>query len=253
MKVLMVLSAIGYHWDEALIPYNAWQSRGWDITIATPGGALPLVDPNSIRVRPLLQLFGYGTSGKRAAGEPGSIAFQRSIASPVSIDSVVPEQFDAIYLVGGHGCLFDLHGNAALDAILVSMIEVRKPVAAICHAASVLADITTSDGQRLLSHYVMTGFPTMLEHFLLLVGWVDARFRPLPVWTGHILDKNVVRPAGLRLVELADLTKTVVSDHIITGVGPKAAAALAKAMIELAPTGGSKRQNGLRESPSLPA
>jgi putative intracellular protease/amidase len=239
MNIVMVLSVKGFHWDEALIPYNIWSSHGWNITVATPDGAVPLADPNSIVVRPWLQLLGYGTSKQRAISNPITAEFQQAITTPMAIAAVNPTQFDAIYLVGGHGCLFDLHDNVALSTILVTMIEARKPIAAICHATSVLAHVTGNDGHKLLSHHVMTGFPTMLEYFLLLVGWVHKKFRPLPIWTGHILGTNVRRPIGLRIIELINLTKIVISDHIITGVGPKAAASLANGLMEIA---GSKSQ-----------
>lgn len=232
MKIIMVLSAVGYHWEEAVVPFTQWHARGWQITIATPGGAVPVVDPNSVKVRPALQLLGYGTAKNRAPGLESNQAFENAIASPVSIGSLDPKSFDAVYLVGGHGCLFDLHSNAPLDVLMITMARDGAIIAAICHATSVLALLRDNDGTPVYKETVMTGFPNLLEYFLLAVGWVDKRFLPLPIWTGRILDDNTRRPLMLRVSELLNVTQTVVSGQVITGVGPKAAANVANAVLK---------------------
>ncbi|HZX49632.1 MAG TPA: type 1 glutamine amidotransferase domain-containing protein, partial [Candidatus Paceibacterota bacterium] len=61
-KVLLVVSEKGYTWDEVIYPYLEFQKKGWQVAFATPVGGTPKVDPVSIIVRPVLQMFGYGTA-----------------------------------------------------------------------------------------------------------------------------------------------------------------------------------------------
>lgn len=231
-RALIVLSAVGFHWDEAAVPFAAWRRAGWDVAVATPEGRVPNADPASVKVRPFLQHLGYGTARRRAPGSGFAAEFEAALQSPLAISDIDATDWDVVYVAGGHGCLFDLHGDAALDALLMSAMAEERRLAAICHASSVLAQLRRSDGVRALHGRRLTGFPTLLEHLVLALGWVDRSFRPLPLWTGRVLDEAADRPLALRLRELLDLRTIVRDGAIITGVGPKAAGALAARLID---------------------
>ncbi|WP_301751751.1 DJ-1/PfpI family protein [uncultured Erythrobacter sp.] len=230
MKLAMILSARGFHWDEAIIPFEILRRRGWQIVLATPNGAKPTVDPASVTVRPILQLLGYGTAAARAPGSSGSGDFVDALNGCVPIEALSPTDLDAMYLVGGHGCLFDLHEDPILDSLLLSMLEKSAIVAAICHASSILSRLRKPDGSPVLKTTAITGFPTHLEYLVLALGWVDRQFLPLPIWTGKVISANTGRSMGLRLKELIDISHVESSGHVITGVGPKAAKRVALAI-----------------------
>lgn len=233
MRVLFVVSEKGYTWEEVIEPWRALVAANIEVVMASPTGSPPSPDPNGIKVRPLLSFLGYGVSKKASPeSEPGR-RLSNVLATPISLSAAEELEFDGVYLAGGHGALFDLHNNEALQRILLKMDAAQKPIGALCHASSILAKVQ-KDGTSLIADRTITGFPTLLEHFILLVGWVHERFLPLPLWTGRELNRHSKkRSVWLKLKELLDM-KTVIRDgHILTGVGPKAAFKLGGQLVEM--------------------
>lgn len=233
MRVLFVVSEYGYTWEEIVAPWIVLTDAGAEIVIATPTGAVPKPDPESVTRRSLTSLVGYGISGSLAPDSERGRELMAELERPTALADIDAAALDAIYIAGGHGALFDLHEDARLHDLVRAFDVEDKPVAALCHASSVLGYVE-KDGAPLIQNKKVTGFPTALEHFILTVGWVNERFLPLPIWTGRVLDERSGRRGlGLRLWELLNPRTVVADGNIVTGVGPKAGGPLARKMLKL--------------------
>jgi putative intracellular protease/amidase len=230
-RVLIVVSEKGYTWEEVFEPWRVLRQAGVEIAFASPTGVVPEPDPNGVKIRPLLSLLGYGVGRKIAPGSPLGVELLGALGQCQPLSAVDAGALDAIYIAGGHGALFDLHDHPELNRIILDLDAAQKPVSALCHSSSVLGTVQ-KEGQSLIANRKVTGFPTLLEYFILAVGWVHKNFRPLPRWTGRELNaQSKRRGLGLKLLELLNMRTVVVDGHIITGVGPKAAVGLGKKLL----------------------
>jgi len=227
-KVLLVVSEKGYTWDEVIYPYLEFQKQGWDIVFATPAGGAPKVDPVSVIVRPVLQMFGYGTAKSVAPESVKGKELLSRMEHPISLDQADATDYDAIFVAGGHGALFDLNKNEALHQLLLEFDEAKKPLGLLCHASSALA-FMEKNGKPYLQGRRITGFPTAWEHGVLKTNSVHKDFLPLPLWTGKEIEKAATGRTWLdRIGEVVNPWYTIQDKNVITGVGPKTGAKLAR-------------------------
>ncbi len=230
--ILFVVSEKGYTWDEVILPYLEFRRQGREMVFATPTGARPAPDPLSIKTRPIMNLMGYGTSHAVAPDTEKGKELQARLDQPVALSGASAEDFDGIYIAGGHGSLFDLNRNTDLHGLILDFDRETKPIGTLCHASSTLAYVSRG-GESFIADKRVTGFPTLLEHFLLTFRMVHQRFLPLPIWTGRELDgKSRRRSLWLRLWEVLNPWTTVKDGHITTGVGPKVGGQVARRMFD---------------------
>lgn len=164
MKILMVLTShdelgntgkkTGFWLEEFAAPYYAFTDAGVDVTLATPRGGQPPLDPKSDE--PDFQT-------KQTRRFHGDKATQAVLASTVRLDSVSQDAFDAVFYPGGHGPLWDLANDKNSIALIEQTLQAGKPVALVCHAPGVLRDVKTAEGEPLVKGKKVTGFTNSEE------------------------------------------------------------------------------------------
>ncbi len=230
-QVLFVVSEVGYSWDEVVLPYLEFKKAGWQVSISTPNGKFPQPDALSYIPKPRwLNWFGVGTSKKVGPdSEVGNQLLELFKKSQV-LSKVRASDYQAIYIAGGHGALFDLNKNSTLHKLILEFDAQQRVIGILCHASSTLAFINSGDYLRGRN---VTGFPTLWEYFILSIGYIEKRFLPLPIWTGKELDKWATgRTLFTRLFELLDPSYIVSDGKLISGVGPESGSRLARKMIQ---------------------
>ena len=222
MKILMILTShdqlgdtgkkTGFWLEEFAAPYYVFKDAGAQITLASPKGGQPPLDPVSDAAdaqTPATERF------KQDA------AAQQALASTLLLDSVTVENFDALFYPGGHGPLWDL----AEDATSISLIEqfqgAGKPVAAVCHAPAVFRHTKASDGTPLVSGRRVTGFSNSEEDAVQLTDVVP------------FLLEDMLKQQGGLYSRGADWESFVVEDGLlITGQTPASSEAAAEALLK---------------------
>jgi putative intracellular protease/amidase len=223
MKVLIVLTShdqlgdtgnkTGFWLEELAAPYYEFQRAGVDITLASPKGGQPPLDPKSNE--PDAQT----DDTRRFEADADATA---ALASTVRLDSVDPTQFDAVFYAGGHGPLWDLAEDPASKAVIEGALAAEKPVALVCHAPGVLRHVTTASGAPLVQGKDVTGFTNTEEEG---VGLTDV----VPFLVEDMLKEN-----GGNYSKGDDWGPYVVRDGLlITGQNPASSAPAAAALVEL--------------------
>jgi putative intracellular protease/amidase len=189
--------ATGYWAEEFAMPYRALTGAGHEVVVATPHGTTPNVDMMSLRP-------------SMAGGEEGALELEAIIRSaevmrrPLQLSDVRLEDYDAVYLPGGHGPMQDLAFDADAGRLLTAALTSGKPLAIVCHApAAMLA--TRIHGESPFKGYRVTGFTNEEEEAVGLASrcqWlledelkekVGVQFSRGPIWEPYIVeDRNLV-------------------------------------------------------------
>ncbi|MFD9028060.1 type 1 glutamine amidotransferase domain-containing protein [Streptomyces parvulus] len=189
--------ATGYWAEEFAKPYKALTDAGHAVVVATPGGTTPNVDMMSLRP-------------SMAGGEQGALDLESIIRDaevmrrPLRLSDVRLEDYDAVYLPGGHGPMSDLAFDADAGRLLTAQLGSGEPLFIVCHApAAMLA--TRIHGVSPFEGYEVTGFTNEEEEAVGLAPratWlletelkdqVGVRYRRGPVWEPFMVeDRNLV-------------------------------------------------------------
>lgn len=147
MKILMVLTShdklgnsgekTGFWLEEFAAPYYVFKDAGAEITLASPFGGQPPLDPKS-------NTPDFQTDSTLRFKTDS--AAQTVLANTLKLADVSADDFDAVFYPGGHGPLWDLAEDAASIALIEAMFAAKKPVAAVCHAPAVLRHPKTLEG-----------------------------------------------------------------------------------------------------------
>ncbi|WP_248914142.1 type 1 glutamine amidotransferase domain-containing protein [Pseudomonas moorei] len=204
MKILMVLTShdqlgntgkkTGFWLEEFAAPYFAFKDAGAQLTLASPKGGQPPLDPKSDE--PDAQTEATERFRKDAAA-------QSALASTVVLSSVKADDYDAIFYPGGHGPLWDLAEDKHSIALIEAFYKAGKPVAAVCHAPGVLRHAKGADGQPLVKGKKVTGFtnseeeavqlthvvPFLVEDELKAKGGIFSRG---PDWASYVLTDGLL-------------------------------------------------------------
>ena len=195
--------------------YDVVTDAGHEVVIASiTGGRVPL-DPESLSTLMLKQ----GDTGKRYRDR----AFMDLLDDTVSVHDVVGEDFDAIYLTGGHGTMFDFPNNPDLARLIQRLDAQGKVVSAVCHGPAGFLGVRRQDGTPLLQGRQVTGFSWPEEK---LAGRADAvPFR---------LDKRLEQEGASYSKALRPMaSKVVVDGRLVTGQNPSSARGVAKEVLRL--------------------
>lgn len=164
MKVLMVLTShdklgdtghkTGFWVEEFAAPYYVFNDAGVEVTLASPKGGQPPMDPNSTT-----------PDAQTAATErlEGDSATKQKLETTCKLEDVDPSDFDAIFYPGGHGPLWDLTDNEQSIKLIEHFWSKGKPVSAVCHAPAVLLNAKTPSGDSIVSGRTVTGFSNSEE------------------------------------------------------------------------------------------
>jgi putative intracellular protease/amidase len=149
MKILMVLTShdqlgdtgkkTGFWLEEFAAPYYALKDAGAEITLASPKGGQPPLDPKSDDADAQTD----DTRRFKADAEA-----QKALASTEVLASVDAAAFDAVFYPGGHGPLWDLAEDANSISLIEAFAKADKPVGAVCHAPGVFKKVKAADGSK---------------------------------------------------------------------------------------------------------
>jgi putative intracellular protease/amidase len=222
MKILMVLTShdqlgdtghkTGFWLEEFASPYYVFRDANADITLASPNGGQPPMDPNS-------DADDAQTESTRRFKNDAEA--QAALASTVKLADVSAEDFDAVFYPGGHGPLWDLAENTDSIALIENMYSSGKPVAAVCHAPAVLRHTKAADGSPLVKGKSLTGFSNSEEEAVQLTGVVP------------FLLESELKANGANYIKADNWTTNVITDDLlITGQNPASSAQAAQALLD---------------------
>lgn len=221
MKILMVLTShdelgttgkkTGFWLEEFAAPYYAFLDAGAEITLASPKGGQPPLDPKSDEP---------DSQTDETRRFHADSAAQAALASTVRLDTVNQETFDAVFYPGGHGPLWDLANDKHSISLIEQTLQAGKPVALVCHAPGVLRDVNNADGTPLVKGRKVTGFTNSEEEG---VGLTDV----VPFLVEDVLKQN----GGLYSRGDDWQSYTVQDGLLITGQNPGSSAETAKVLL----------------------
>jgi putative intracellular protease/amidase len=198
VNILMVLTShdqlgntgkkTGLWLEELAAPYYVFRDAQATVTLASPKGGQPPVDPKSELPENQTE------SMRRFRLDPVA---QAEFANTRKLDTVSAEDFDAVFYPGGHGPMWDMPQNPTSIALIEDFIKADKPVGAVCHAPVALVNVRGKDGDYLIKGKRVTGFTdaeeeavglTSVVPFLLEDGLRDRGgiFSKGPNWAPYI-------------------------------------------------------------------
>ncbi len=222
MKILMVLTShdrlgntgkkTGFWLEELAAPYYTFLDAGAEITLASPKGGRPPLDPKSD------EEGGQTDDTRRFKDDP---AAQRALSATHTLSTVDAAAFDAVFYPGGHGPLWDLAEDPASIKLIEAFVETGKPVAAVCHAPGVLRHVR-SNGKALVADKRVTGFTNSEEAAVDLTDVVP-----------FLVQDELVRLGG-KYEKVDDWGVLAITDgRLVTGQNPASSKAAAKALLTL--------------------
>jgi len=223
MKVLMVLTShdelgstakkTGFWLEEFAAPYYVFKDAGAEITLASPKGGRPPLDPKSDEKdfqTPATERFKADSDA------------QAALSQTVKLRDISAADYDALFYPGGHGPLWDLAEDRDSIAVLETIYALGRPVSAVCHAPGVFRHARSPDGSPLVQGKSVTGFSNTEEN---AVGLTDV----VPFLVEDELQKK-----GGKYSKGADWQSYIVRDgNLITGQNPASSEAVAKAVLAL--------------------
>jgi putative intracellular protease/amidase len=223
MNILMILTShdklgatgekTGFWLEEFAAPYYAFLDGGAEVTLASPKGGQPPVDPTSEGEEHQTESTERFRSDERA---------QAHLANTVRLAEVNAEHFDAVFYPGGHGPLWDLTNNRTSIELIRDFIDAGKPVGAVCHAPAVLTEVKKSDGGYLLAGKRVTGFTNTEESAVGLSEVVP-----------FLLETRLSQRSGLFRRSDDWASHVEVDGLLVTGQNPASSAPAAKALLQL--------------------
>ncbi|MFJ9989885.1 type 1 glutamine amidotransferase domain-containing protein [Pseudomonas putida] len=221
-KILMVLTShdqlgdtgkkTGFWLEEFAAPYYVFIDAGAQITLASPKGGQPPLDPKSDE--PDAQ-----TDATRRFQQDTKA--QTALADTIPLGEIDPYDFDAVFYPGGHGPLWDLAEDKDSITLLESLYASNKPIGAVCHAPGVFKHVKAADGQPVVKGKRVTGFTNSEEE---AVGLTDV----VP-----FLVEDMLKAKGGEYSKAADWASYVVEDgNLITGQNPASSEAAAHALLK---------------------
>ncbi|MBW4837254.1 MAG: type 1 glutamine amidotransferase domain-containing protein [Staphylococcaceae bacterium] len=212
-KVLFVLTSTSQYPDgtetglwleEAGEPYDILINEGIDVDIASIKGGKVNLDPNSTSD----ELLNKYTS------------FTSHLNHTPSIEDIDVDEYEAIYLPGGHGTVFDFANNEKLANILVHFRDHDKIISSVCHGPSALVGVKTSNGKYLVDGIRLTAFTDSEEKAMGLEDKVP------------FLTQSKLEEQGAHFVTSDDFTSHLEEDRkFITGQNPQSSEVIGKALV----------------------
>ncbi|MFZ2388320.1 MAG: type 1 glutamine amidotransferase domain-containing protein, partial [Polaromonas sp.] len=201
----------GFWLEEFAAPYYAFKDAGADITLVSPKGGQPPLDPKSD------EADSQTDATRRFKADA---AAQAALAHTGKLSDVSASGFDALFYPGGHGPLWDLAEDADSIRLIEAMVGAGKTVSAVCHAPGVLRHVKAADGSPLVKGKNVTGFTNTEEAAVQLTDVVPFLVEDMLVKNGGSYSKG------------ADWQPYVVTDgKLITGQNPASSEPAALAVL----------------------
>lgn len=223
MKILFVLTShselgntgkkTGFWIEEFAAPYYVLSDAGADITLASPKGGQPPVDPKSKEPENQTE------ATKRYDGDTD---LKEKMAQTKKLSDVNAEDYDAVFYPGGHGPMWDLAGDADSIKLIEAFWKAGKPVTAVCHAPAALLNAKDENGDAILKGRKVTGFTNSEEEGVGLTKVVP-----------FLLEDELKKRGGL-YSKAADWSPYIQTDGmLVTGQNPASSAEVAKELLKL--------------------
>jgi putative intracellular protease/amidase len=223
MKILMVLTShdqlgntgkkTGFWLEEFAAPYYVFKDAGADITLASPKGGQPPLDPSSDADNAQTE----ATNRFKA-----DAAAQEALANTSVLSTVSADGFDAIFYPGGHGPLWDLAEDNDSKALIEAFAAHDRPIGAVCHAPAVFKHPKAGDGKPLVQGRRVTGFTNTEEQGVGLTDVVPFLVEDMLIANGGSYQKG------------DDWASFVVADgKLVTGQNPASSEAAARKLLSL--------------------
>lgn len=221
MKILMVLTShdqlgntgrkTGFWLEEFAAPYFVFRDAGAELTLASPRGGQPPLDPKSDL--PENQTPAMARFKKDAAA-------QKALANTVKLADVKAEDYDTVFYPGGHGPMWDLAESPESIALLEAFYDSGKPIALVCHAPGVLHKVKYK-GEPLVKGKHVTGFTNGEEEQVQLTKIVPFLVEDELLRLGAIFEKKQNwEPFA------------IVDGRLITGQNPASSTSAARALLD---------------------
>lgn len=222
MKILMVLTShdqlgntgrkTGFWLEEFAAPYFIFKDAGAELTLASPLGGQPPIDPKSDlpeNQTPAMERFKKDDTAKQA------------LSRTMKLAEINEEDFDAIFYSGGHGPLWDLAESPVSIALIESFYNADKPVALVCHAPGVLRHVQYQ-GASIVKNKRVTGFTNSEEEAVGLTKVVP------------FLVEDELKRLGAHFEKVPDWQSfTIIDGKLVTGQNPSSSEATAKALLKV--------------------
>lgn len=223
MKILFVLTShselgdtgkkTGFWIEEFAGPYYILADAGVDVTIASPKGGQPPIDPKSDE--PDAQT----PATKRFKSDD---SLKEKLAQTIKLSEVNEKDFDAVFYPGGHGPLWDLANDKKSIALIEDFYNAEKPIAFVCHSPGVLIKVKDKNGDPLVKGKEVTGFSNSEEEAVQLTDVVP------------FLLEDEIKKLGGNYSKGPDWGSYVKKDGLlITGQNPGSSEEAAKVLLEL--------------------
>jgi putative intracellular protease/amidase len=223
MKVLMVITShdklgntgrkTGFWLEELAAPYFVFKDSGAEITLASPKGGRPPLDPKSNEPDSRTDLTVRFEKDANAEAQ---------LDKTVRLDSVKQESFDTVFYPGGHGPMWDLVEDKNSIKLIESFLAAGKPIAIVCHSTGALRHVKTPDGKPLVEGREVTGFTDGEEEAVGLTKVVPFLVEDEMLKLGAIFSKK------------ANWAVHVVTDGLlITGQNPASSGPAARALLAM--------------------
>lgn len=223
MHILMVLTShdrlgasdrkTGIWLEEFAAPYYAFKDAGADVTLASPLGGEPPLDPRS-------DTANFQTEDtRRFRADPAAAA---ELAGTVKLSGISADDYDAVFYVGGHGVMWDVAEDAASIALIETMFAANKPVSAVCHGSAVFRHTRAPDDAPLVRGKKVAGFTNTEEAAVGLTEVVP------------YLVEDMLRQNGGIYSKADNFQSHVMTDgNLVTGQNPMSSKGVAAAVVDL--------------------
>ena len=223
MKILFVLTShdqlgdtgrkTGFWLEEFAAPYYVFKDAGAQITLVSPKGGQPPLDPKS-------DLPEFQTDlTARFKADPQA---QAELANTGKLAEVAVSDFDAVFYPGGHGPLWDLTNDPVSIALIETQDRARKPLGLVCHAPGALTKAHQADGRPFVAGRKVTGFTNGEEAAVELTEIVP-----------FLIEDEFKRQGGLYEKGPDWHPHVVVEGHLVTGQNPASSEGVARALLSL--------------------
>jgi putative intracellular protease/amidase len=220
MKILIVLTShdrlgntgkkTGFWLEEFAAPYYTLKDASAEVTLASPKGGQPSLDPKS----DLPENQTAMTKRFRADADA-----QAQLANTKKLADVSAGDFDAVFYPGGHGPMWDMPDNATSIALIEAFVKTDKPVGAVCHAPAALVNVRGKNGEYLVKGKRVTGFSNAEEEVVGLTAVVP-----------FVLEDRLEERGGIYSSAANWTTHVEVDDRLATGQNPTSSEAVAAAL-----------------------
>lgn len=196
-------SQTGLWLEEASVPYEVLNEAGIDVDLVSIEGGFVPIDDNSTQND---ELNKYSS-------------FVEKIKDVSSIEDIKVEDYDAVYLPGGHGTVFDFGHNQALASLIADFKDQNKFISSVCHGPSAFVGAKDNRGNFLVNGVTLTSFTDEEERAMGLEEKV-------PFLTQTELEKQ-----GAKFITKDNFVSHVEEDGLfITGQNPQSSEAVGKAL-----------------------